>query len=391
MAAARPALALAPDWHRLLAEACAGKGVQAVYQPLVDLRRGEVVGYEGLARFTARRDLDTERWFAAARSHDCEAELDAATLAVVLAARDDLPPHTFLSVNVSPTTLATPPVAQALGRERDLQGVVIELTEQSPVECYADLSRHLNIYRSRGALVAIDDAGSGYSGLAHILELRPSILKLDRSLISNVDRDEAKRVLVEMLGLYAGHLDAWILAEGVETLAELETLRNLGVPLAQGWVLGRPAGPWASVDSEAAALLRQAPADLDETGCTVKLLLERARSVPRAQRHRAAADIVAEPLDAFVVVVDGQGAPVGAYTPASARAGQMAPVMSVSLATTIPDVAHRALARAPDHRFEPVVCVDPAGRTLGIVRIERVLELLARLVARGHGENPPGG
>jgi EAL domain-containing protein (putative c-di-GMP-specific phosphodiesterase class I) len=379
---ARPALALAPDWPRMLDDACAGVGLRAVYQPLVDLQRGDVVGYEGLSRFLPLQDVSPERWFAAARAHGCEAELEAAALTNVLAARDDLPPHTFLSVNVSPTTLASTPVSQVLNRHRDLTGVVIELTEQTPVDCYAELSRHLNIYRSRGALVAIDDTGSGYAGLSHILEIRPSILKLDRTLVSGVDRDEAKRVLVEMLGLYAGHLDGWILAEGIETLGELDTLRQLGVPLGQGFVLGRPAGPWSGVDPLASiALDVEDPAPADGR-CTVKLVIERARTVACEAQHLAAAEVAEDAADAYVVVVNQHDAPVAAWSAAAVRAGAATPVMTVSLATTITEVAHRALTRPAERRFEPVVCTDPAGRLVGIVRLERVLELLARLAGR---------
>jgi EAL domain-containing protein (putative c-di-GMP-specific phosphodiesterase class I) len=367
----------------MLADACHGIGLRAAYQPLVDLQRGEVVGYEGLSRFAVLDNVSPERWFAAARAHGCEAELEAAALTNVLSARDDLPPHTFLSVNVSPTTLASTPVSQVLNRHRDLTGVVIELTEQAPVDCYAELSRHLNLYRSRGALVAIDDTGSGYAGLAHILEIRPSILKLDRTLVSGVDRDEAKRVLVEMLGLYAGHLDGWILAEGIETLGELDTLRRLGVPLGQGFVLGRPAGPWSGVDPAAATALDTGPVEPTDARCTVKLILERARTVAVEAQHLAAADVAEDGADAYVVVVNHHGAPVGAWSAVARRAGAATPVLSVSLATTVTDVAQRALTRPAERRFEPVVCTDPAGRLVGVVRLERVLELLARLAGRG--------
>lgn len=373
---ARPTLVLAPDWPRLLGRACAGDGLQAVYQPLVDLSRGEVVGYEGLIRFPSLVGVSPDRWFAAARAHGCEDRLEAAALSSVLAARPSLPPDLLLSVNVSPTTLASPLIARALAREPSLEGLVLELTEHSPVDCYADLSRLLNRHRERGALVAIDDAGSGYAGLAHILELRPSVLKLDRSLVEGVDRDEAKRVLIEMLGLYAGHLDAMVLAEGIETIDELETLRGLGVRLGQGWVLGRAAEPWAGVEPAARDALTRARHGRDGDGCTVGLLVERAHLFPAGAPDGPGAG-PGEAGSAFVLAVDETGRPVGAATPAGGRG--LVPVWLVSPGTPVADAALRAVSRPPDHRFDPLVCVDDGGRAVGVVHVERLLELLARL------------
>jgi EAL domain-containing protein (putative c-di-GMP-specific phosphodiesterase class I) len=399
MTMAEPAPVAARDWPGALRRACEGVGLRAVYQPLVDLHRGLVVGYEALIRF-AGADEPTgearqpgsdepaevpapehapERWFAAARALGCEAELEAAALATTLPARDELPPDTFLSVNVSPTTLASGPVTALFDEQQDLRGLVLELTEHAPVDSYRDLSLHLDRYRERGALVAIDDAGAGYAGLAHLLELRPAIVKLDRALVSGVDRDEAKRTLVEMLGLYAGHLDAWVLAEGIETLPELETLRSLGVPLGQGWALGYPRRPWATMDDRAVVALRSGAGPPPEAGCRIGMLVERAVTVSRDERATALADTAGLPADAFVVLIDEYERPVATVTPGGASRGRTGPVLAVSLSTPVTDVAFRSLTRACEYRFEPVVCTDPAGRTLGIVRIERVIEHLARV------------
>jgi EAL domain-containing protein (putative c-di-GMP-specific phosphodiesterase class I) len=377
MGVAKPAAAVATDWPGALERACAGRGLHALFQPLVDLQRGLVVGYEALIRFDRFEGVTPDRWFASARIHGCEAELEAAAMATTLAARGDLPPDTFLSINVSPTSLASPPVAQVLDDHGDLRGVVLELTEQTPIDSYDALRVHLDHYRSRGARIAIDDAGSGYSGLSHLLQLRPSILKLDRSLVTGVDRDEAKRILVEMLGVYAGHLDAWVLAEGIETVEELETLRSLGVPLGQGYVLGRPAGPWAGVDDQAVGALRSVRRP-PEPGSTVGLLLERAEIVGLPERFPVRARLAGGSADSFVVVVDEHRKPVAALRGAPDPSTVERPVLAVALSTSITDLAFRALTRPAAHRFDPAVATDPAGRALGIVRLERVLESLAR-------------
>jgi EAL domain-containing protein (putative c-di-GMP-specific phosphodiesterase class I) len=380
MTVAKPAAAA--DWPGALERACAGEGLRAVYQPLVDLARGLVIGYEAFIRFGGLTDERPDQWFAAARAHGCEAELEAAALATTLRARADLAPDLSLSVNVSPTALASPPVAAVLDRCPDLRGVVLELTEQAPLDNYSELRRHLDRHRLRGAQLAIDDAGSGYAGLAHLLELRPAIVKLDRTLIRDVDRDEAKRFLIGMLVSYASHLDAFVLAEGIETLTELSTLRGLGVPLGQGIVLARPSPRWSRIDERAVAALRTAPAPEIDPGCMVGLLLERVELSVLSGGRSAAAKVATSDADGYVVIVDPHQRPVAGTVRSGPDAGRDRPVLAVSLMTSVADVAFRALTRPAEHRFDPIVCTDPAGRVLGIVRMERILDLLARVASR---------
>lgn len=221
-----------PDvgWSAKLGAALAGGVVSSVYQPIVDLARGTTVGYEALARFAGFAERNPEKWFAAARVLGCHAELEAVALRTALSARSDLPRNCFLTVNVSPDLLMTETIRSVWRDEGDLDAVVIELTEQVPIESYTALEGDLAGLRGAGALIAVDDAGAGYAGLRHLLALRPSIIKLDRELIKDVDLDEAKLALVEMVGTFAGRVDAWLLAEGVERAGELDALVSLGAP-----------------------------------------------------------------------------------------------------------------------------------------------------------------
>ena len=179
-------------------------------------------------------------------------ELEAAALRTALAARATLPPNCFLTLNVSPELLPTESIRSVWRDEGSLAGLVIELTEQTPIDSYVDLEPDLNQLRAAGALIAVDDAGAGYAGLRHLLALRPALIKIDRELIQDVDRDEAKRALIGMLGSFASRVDAWILAEGVEQVEELDALVSLGVPLVQGYCVARPAPPWASIELDLA-------------------------------------------------------------------------------------------------------------------------------------------
>ena len=118
--------------------------------------------------------------------------------------------------------------------------IVLELTEHARIDDYAGLERALNALRFKGVTLAIDDAGAGYSGLQQIVRLRPDILKLDMSLTRDIDTDPAKRSLAAAMVHFARETRAEIVAEGIETVAEMEMLRSLGVHRGQGYLLGKP-------------------------------------------------------------------------------------------------------------------------------------------------------
>ncbi len=239
----------------MLAAACAGEGLSSAFQPIVDVARGVAVGYEALARFDHQSEHHPAAWFAAAHEHGRRPELEAAALRSGLGAREALPPNCFLSINLSPDLLTHERVRAVWQEHRDLTGVVVELTERAPIESYNALADDLAALRGAGAVLAVDDAGAGYAGLLHLLKLRPSIIKLDRQLVCDLDLDEAKRALIEMLGTFCGRIDASLLAEGIEREGELAAVATLGVPLAQGYLLGRPGPPWPVVDPDVALRL----------------------------------------------------------------------------------------------------------------------------------------
>lgn len=119
--------------------------------------------------------------------------------------------------------------------------VVIEITEHAAIYDLDLLLMEIDRLRDLGARIAIDDAGAGYSGLQQIIRLRPDVIKLDMSLTKNVDKDVARRSLAAAMVQFARDTNASVVAEGIETEAELRTLKSLGVELGQGYHLGRPA------------------------------------------------------------------------------------------------------------------------------------------------------
>ncbi|WNV75967.1 EAL domain-containing protein [Geodermatophilus sp. DSM 44513] len=339
-----------------------------VFQPIVDLAAATVVGYEALARFPGT--AGPEVWFAAAAEGGLAAQLEALALVKALAAVPSLPPDTFLSVNVSPHLLGSGPVQEALATRPDLRRVVVELTEHTRIDDLDELRRQTAVLRGRGALVALDDTGSGYSGLQAMAGVRPQLVKLDRSLVSGLDTDPVRTALTEMVGEFAGRIDAWLLAEGVETPGELAALARIGVPLAQGWLLGRPAPDFAPLPADVAALVRTHVTRARRTDSVAGLL----RPVRQSD--------FGEPLPGVppVVLVTEDGAPVGLWlTDPRTAEPHTAPVsLRVHASDGVTDVLHRALARAPGHRFDPVVCTDPTGAVVGLLRVEDLATAAAR-------------
>jgi EAL domain-containing protein (putative c-di-GMP-specific phosphodiesterase class I) len=346
-----------PDCRPLLADP---DDLTLVFQPIVDLATGTVAGYEALARFPGSAGPDV--WFAAAAEAGVAAELEALAIHKALATVPALPADTFLTVNVSPHLLGTAPVQEALAAREDLHRVVVELTEHTPVDDLAVLRAQTDLLRARGALIALDDAGSGYSGLQQMAAVRPQLVKLDRALVADADADPVRIALAEMVGEFAGRIDAWLLAEGIETPAELAAFAQLGVPLAQGWLLGRPAPTFAPLAPDVVQLVRAQVARARLTESVASLV----RPVRQCDQGDSA------PAVPPIVLTGPHGEPAG-WLLRDPRTGETytAPVsLRVHPSTGIDDTLERALNRTPAHRFEPVVCTDPNGHVLGMVRVE---------------------
>jgi EAL domain-containing protein (putative c-di-GMP-specific phosphodiesterase class I) len=208
-----------------------------VFQPVVDLASGATIGYEALTRFDSGRRPDLT--FEDAAAVGLGLELETACLRAAQRDAIALPDGTWLSLNVSPALAGAllPLIAALEYSERD---IVIEITEHAPVGSYAGLKAALEGLR-RHLRIAVDDAGAGYAGLQHILEIRPDIVKLDISLVRGVDADPIRRALISSMVTFGRETGGVLLAEGIETEAERATLLGLGVTLGQGYLLGRPA------------------------------------------------------------------------------------------------------------------------------------------------------
>lgn len=210
-----------------------------LYQPIVDLRSGEMAGMEALCRFHSDPYRSPDLWFSDAVRVGKSIELEVRVMETALAALDDIPNDVYLSLNASPDTVASG-VLPEIFRDAPGKRLVIEVTEHAAVVDWAALDRALHDLRAMGVRIAIDDAGAGHSGLQQMVRLRPDIIKLDRSLVDCIDEDAARRSLCAAMVHYAMETGARLVAEGIERQEEARALRSLGVQMGQGYLLARP-------------------------------------------------------------------------------------------------------------------------------------------------------
>jgi len=345
--------------------------LRIVAQPLVDTARVVIVGYELLSRFTFDgREVPPDRVFAAAAAQGLGVELETFALEHALEAARSRPPNCFISVNVDPRLLDHP-ATRAVLADRELHGLVFELTEHNAFDDLDAIRTALDGLRVRGAIIALDDAGAGYAGLTQILELKPELIKLDRGLIKDVDANEAKRAMVVMIGDLAAKLDAWVLAEGVETAAETDVLTKIGVPLLQGFFLGRPGPLWAQLDPVGRDFLSSQrfarTAERDDLSPLISpcLVLTGDQAWPTGGRVIVRIDEAGRPI-AMRIAGDG------CYHD---RAGR--DLLRIRRDSSVGEVVQRAMTRAERVRWDPLLCVDDLGNFEGIVALERVITSLA--------------
>lgn len=210
-----------------------------VFQPIFKADNLHPTGFEALSRFRTDPYRPPNHWFEDAARVGLDVELELAAIDSALTALEALPADMYLSVNAGPKTLMSGQLPDVFAKH-DTHRILLELTEHAKIDDYDALLDALQPLRDKGVRLAIDDAGAGYSGLQHIVQLQPDVIKLDMSLTRNVDKDVVRRSLAAALVRFGSEINAKIVAEGIETKGELAALKDLGVPLMQGYLLGKP-------------------------------------------------------------------------------------------------------------------------------------------------------
>lgn len=236
--------------------------VRSVYQPIVDLRGGTVFAWEALSRGPAGSAFENPAMlFGFAEEHEQVFALERACRNAAVKGFGEDADGRKLFLNVHPRTLVDPSfnpgetlrLLDSLGLEP--HDLVLEITERHSTKDFSLFHRTLDHYRGEGYKVAVDDVGTGYSGLWSIAEIRPDFIKLDMSLIRGIDANPIKRALIETFLTFSEKVGCKIIAEGIETATELSSLVAMGVHYGQGYFLARPAAPRPDVEPEAAQII----------------------------------------------------------------------------------------------------------------------------------------
>lgn len=243
----RPVAAVGQGADSLLRQIIAGRQLTALFQPIIDLNRGQIFGFEGLIRGPVDGPLHSPlKLFEAAEAHDMREEIEHLCRRVTLESykQQGLPGRLFL--NVSPECLLSPGArsGETLNSIRaldiDPSRVVIELTENQPTFDFELMREAVRHYRAMGFSIAIDDLGQGFSSLRLWSELSPEFVKIDRHFVQGVDSDPIKRQFLRSIQEIARKSGTSVIAEGIETDGEMRHVGGSGIALGQGYFFARP-------------------------------------------------------------------------------------------------------------------------------------------------------
>ncbi len=233
------------------------KSIRTVYQPIVRLDDGHILGYEALSR--GPRDSFFEspgNLFDAAEHFNRLWELELLCRTKALENARELPPGKLLFINVNPEIIKDRKFKKGSTKEciskfgMNPSNIIFEITEKTAVSDYKSFRKTIDNYISQGYKIAIDDTGAGYSGLRLLTETRPQYIKIDMSLVRDIDKESIKQELMKTFYSFAKITNMQLIAEGIETVNELNTLIDIGVQYGQGYFFQRPAAEFTSISQQ---------------------------------------------------------------------------------------------------------------------------------------------
>lgn len=251
-----------------LSNIISNREIKTVFQPIISLRDGEVLGHEALSRITCKTNIkNIEELFILAGRYNCLWELEqlCRTKAFEAAFRFMVPPYDKkLFINVNPNVLHDETFQKGLTKEYLNQyqispsNIIFEITERNIIKDLKGFIATVSHYKSQDYRIAIDDAGAGYSGLNLISDVNPNYIKLDMKLIRNVDSDGLKAALVKGMVELSKISNIHLIAEGIETAEEMEALIGLGVQYGQGYYIQQPDGAVIEIRQEIVTKIKHA-------------------------------------------------------------------------------------------------------------------------------------
>lgn len=238
----------------------AGTMLMTAFQPIRRIPETDVIGVEALTRFVSDDGASADHWFSEAESVGLGTDLELAALHRALSVAQAVPEPMFVALNLTPATCADPRVPGLLEHSQlAMDRIIIDLNGSIPADHYPAMMAAIAPLRQRGLRISVNGAEVGFTSMDQVLELRPDIIKLDRSFIAGIGSSEGQRLRVAAIAELARFIDAAIGAQGVETQEELDALTELGVAAAQGYLLGRPSvhpldwNAWIRSENESAA------------------------------------------------------------------------------------------------------------------------------------------
>uniref|UniRef100_A0A7C5P7X5 GGDEF domain-containing protein n=1 Tax=Thermodesulfobium narugense TaxID=184064 RepID=A0A7C5P7X5_9BACT len=259
---------------QLLREIIENKLFTTLFQPIFSLSNGDTVGYEALTRGPEESVLyNPVKLFESAKNENLLWEMELSTRSSAIEKFLSLQSDKILFLNVDPDIIRDKKFVKGYTKhlfEKIIKqsNIIFEITEKTAIKDYIEFKEIIKNYKTQGYKIAIDDVGAGYSGLTTISEVRPDYIKIDMSLIRDIDKDNLKKSIVKALVEFANNTNIKLIAEGVETLDELKTLIKLGTPLAQGFLLGKPSKELLVLDDRLKNFIKETKLSLEKTKLT---------------------------------------------------------------------------------------------------------------------------
>ncbi len=390
------------------------------FHPVIDLFSASVTGFEILARGVAPYETPGQM-FSAAKQRGATWELERACRVAALRKIASLPEpfrKALFFINVSPDIFSDPRFIEKFTQKRlgeygiDQRQIVIEITEEKTFEDLKQFGTLVAHYANQGFKIAVDDFGSGYSGLVTLIASTPHYLKLDMAIVRDVHRHDYKQKIVKAITAFASSVNARLIAEGVESLEELEVLVRYGVRYAQGFLFGRPEREPYALSEEMRKKLRvlidkydQATIDVDEK---VASLVIRPMTIAAHTLHCKDLDMIFKKrthLDHVILldgdIIAGMITRQNFYAETGGAFGyqlfQKKPVevvckpnpLIVEDKMTVTMMAKLAMDRLSEDLYDPVLVVDAEGKFMGTVTMKQVMTKSLELEIRSAmGVNP---
>ncbi len=399
-----------------------GKYIKTVFQPIVSLRDGSVIGYEALSRVTCESAIaNPEELFriAGESSRLWDLELLCRSTALQTAyLKTGITLKKKLFLNVNPDVMHDTKFRQGFTKEylknygAVPEDIIFEITERNAASDMEGFHGAVSHYKDQNYKIAIDDAGAGYSGLNLISDINPHYIKLDMNLIRNIDKDSIKFALVKSMTELSHVANISLVAEGVETQEELATLIDLGVQYAQGYYLQRPDEQMKEPAPDVLGFIIEANRRKNHvlgsqaSNIYIQNICTQTKTIPPQAKVEDVFEELKKDPSSFGMCVVEDGTVLGVVTKAnlvlklSGRYGfslnQKRPIsclmdrqfLAVAPDTPISDVSHIAMSRPPEKLYDFIV-VTMDEKYLGTVTIKDLLEKTTEIeVANAKYQNP---